>query len=162
MVRAFLLLGSNQGDRKSYLEKSRQEISTAGTVLQVSSIYQTAAWGKEDQPSFLNQVVEIETDLSPKELLIKMLAIESSLGRVRDEKWGSRIIDIDILFYGSQIVKTPQLTIPHPRIAERRFVLVPMAEVDGGFVHPILRKNIKTLLDVCKDKLDVTKITGDQ
>ncbi|MEJ0055905.1 MAG: 2-amino-4-hydroxy-6-hydroxymethyldihydropteridine diphosphokinase [Bacteroidota bacterium] len=163
MVRAFLLLGSNQGDRMAYLEKACHEIGAkAGRLITMSSVYQTAAWGVEDQPAFLNQVMVIETGLSPAQLLTTVLGIETMLGRVRSEKWGSRIIDIDILFYGDQIVETPELLIPHPRIAERRFALVPMAEVDAEFVHPVFGKNIRMLLRECKDGLAVTRVIGNR
>jgi 2-amino-4-hydroxy-6-hydroxymethyldihydropteridine diphosphokinase len=159
MVRAFLLLGSNQGDREGYLEKACHEIGLkAGTVTGKSSRYQTAAWGKEDQPAFINQVLVMETNLSPVELLKAVLKIESDLGRKRSEKWGSRTIDIDILFYGDQIIETSELTIPHPRIAERRFTLVPMVEVDGEFVHPVLGKSMRLLLVECDDMLTVERV----
>ncbi|MDZ7608724.1 MAG: 2-amino-4-hydroxy-6-hydroxymethyldihydropteridine diphosphokinase [Cyclobacteriaceae bacterium] len=103
-----------------------------------SSVYKTKAWGIENQPDFLNQVLEVESDLYPLEILDCILGIEESLGRVRDIKWSSRVIDIDILYYGSEIVTEPKLTIPHPQIQNRNFTLVPLCEIAPEFVHPIL------------------------
>ncbi len=158
MVRAFLLLGSNEGDLPEYLAKAIDQIGTlAGRILQYSALYETAAWGKTNQPSFLNQVIEIETSLTPIDLLTKIQSIESNLGRTRAEKWAARTLDIDILFYGNQEITEPSLVIPHPAIAQRRFTLVPLAELAPNFIHPILKKSITTLLNECPDKLDVIK-----
>ena len=156
MVRAFLLLGSNMGERATYLENARFRISLlVGKLFSASSIYETAAWGKEDQPAFLNQVVGIETALAPRILLETLLAIEDSLGRTRTEKWAARTIDLDILFYGNQIVEEPGLVIPHPAFAQRKFALVPMAAVAPSFIHPVLKKSVEVLLVECNDSLDV-------
>lgn len=158
MVRAFVLLGSNEGERATYLENARFRISQlAGKLFAASSIYETAAWGKEDQASFLNQVVGIETSLSPRLLLETLLAIEDSLGRTRTEKWAARTIDLDILFYGDQVVEEPGLVIPHPAIEQRRFTLVPLAEVAPVFIHPVLKKSMKELLVECNDPLEVVE-----
>lgn len=158
MVRAFVLLGSNEGERATYLENARLRISQlAGKLSAASSIYETAAWGKEDQASFLNQVVGIETSLSPGLLLETLLAIEDSLGRTRTEKWAPRTIDLDILFYGDQVVEEPGLVIPHPAIEQRRFTLVPLAEVAPVFIHPVLKKSMKELLVECNDPLEVVE-----
>ena len=158
MVRAFVLLGSNEGERATYLEKARLRISQlAGKLFAASSIYETAAWGKEDQASFLNQVVGIETSLSPRLLLETLLAIEDSLGRTRTKKWAARTIDLDILFYGDQVVEEPGLVIPHPAIEQRRFTLVPLAEVAPVFIHPVLKKSMKELLVECNDPLEVVE-----
>jgi len=156
MKRTYLLLGSNQGNRQEYLEKASSNIELiAGKYFVKSSIYQTAAWGKEDQATFLNQVIGIKTKLTAIDLLKTLLTVESKLGRTRSEKWGSRTIDIDILFYGAEIITTPDLIIPHPRIAERRFTLVPMVEIAARLVHPSLGKSMEHLLIECPDKLPV-------
>jgi 2-amino-4-hydroxy-6-hydroxymethyldihydropteridine diphosphokinase len=148
----FLLLGTNLGDRMANLSMARDYIQqNAGTIIKQSSIYKTAAWGKTDQPDFYNQAVVLDTALSPHELLDTVLGIENIMGRKREEKWGARLIDIDILFYGEMVVTTPQLAIPHPGIPNRRFVLHPMAEIAGEFIHPELRKTVGTLLKECSD-----------
>ncbi len=158
MVRSFVLLGSNKGDRDTYLENARFRISLlAGKLFTASSIYETAAWGKEDQAPFLNQVVGIETSLAPGLLLETLLAIETSLGRTRTEKWATRTIDLDILFYGDQVVDEPGVFIPHPAIEQRRFTLVPLAEVAPAFIHPVLKKSMEELLVECNDPLEVVE-----
>lgn len=130
----------------------------AGTVLKSSAVYETAAWGKTDQPAFLNQAVAIDTELSPNLLLMTLLAIENSLGRTRDEKWGPRAIDIDILLYGDQSINEPKLIIPHPAIPERKFVLKPLAELIPNVVHPLTGKTITKMLEECTDQLSVEKV----
>jgi len=149
-----LLLGSNLGNRLSNLKEARRQL---GTVVASSSIYETAAWGNPNQGSFLNQVVEIDTDLSPEDLLKKIKDIEITMGRHRIEKWGPRIIDIDILFYNDTSINTPDLIIPHPEIQNRRFTLVPLLELTN-MVHPVLKKTIGQLLEECKDPLPVTRL----
>lgn len=129
-----------------------------GRVINASSIYETEAWGKNDQPSFLNQVLEIQTNLTPRQLLKKILLIEKQIGRVREEKYGPRIIDIDILLFNDDIHNYPSLKIPHPELPNRRFVLVPLAEIAPEFIHPVFKKTITELLAVCPDKLTVKKI----
>ncbi|NOT76913.1 MAG: 2-amino-4-hydroxy-6-hydroxymethyldihydropteridine diphosphokinase [Cyclobacteriaceae bacterium] len=158
MVRAFLLLGSNQGDRRQYIDAAFLEIHSLGSDAYHSSMYETAAWGKEDQSPFLNQVVVLTTGLSPEDLLRAILSIESGLGRIRMEKWGSRTIDIDILFYGEEIISQPDLVVPHPAIAQRRFTLEPMAELVPEMIHPVLKKSMRQLLDECTDTLPAIKI----
>lgn len=156
----FLLLGSNLGDRHAMLEKASTLIrEQIGRILQMSSVYSTRAWGIEDQPDFLNQVLEIESNLAPEVILQKANVIEEQLGRVRRIKWHSRIIDIDILYYGNLIVKTGNLTIPHPENENRRFVLVPMAEIASDFIHPVLKVSQSELLERCPDQLEVKKIS---
>ena len=156
----FLLLGSNLGDRKTNLTVARNEIELAvGAIIKTSSLYQTAAWGKTDQPDFLNQAIEVETLLPPEEALHQILKIEIALGRKRKEKWGERIIDIDILLYRDLITTSPQLTIPHPQLPSRRFALVPLTEIAADFVHPGLQKTIRELLEICPDQLEVDKFT---
>ena len=115
-------------------------------VLRVSGVYETDPWGFEDQPAFLNQAVEIETDLLPQELLAILKGIEETLGRVFTFRYGPRLIDIDILFYGSEIISLPDLQIPHPNLQERAFVLVPLAELIPEFIHPLFLSSIKQLM----------------
>lgn len=154
----FLSLGSNQGDRINNLFDARKRLEKqAGKILRASSIYSTAAWGVTDQPDFLNQVIEIETKLTPGLLLDTTKKIETSLGRIRTGKWGARIIDIDILFYRDAILNTSHLVLPHPELPNRNFVLVPFNEIAPGFIHPVLRKNIHDLMETCKDKLAVNR-----
>jgi 2-amino-4-hydroxy-6-hydroxymethyldihydropteridine diphosphokinase len=155
----FLLLGSNEGDCLFNLMLARQFISnSAGKIITCSSLYRTAPWGKNDQPEFYNQVVEIESDQTPLQLLDAVLSIEHRLGRKRHEKWGPRIIDIDILFMGSQIITLPELQLPHPGIADRKFTLAPLAEIAEDFIHPVLNKKIKTILMECTDPLPVHRL----
>lgn len=155
----FLLLGGNLGDRQSYLRKAIALIeSDIAPVIKRSSIYETASWGKTDAPDYLNQVIQIETDLLPVVVLQKILNIETSLGRKREEKWGSRVIDIDILFYGSAIINQPGLHIPHPELHNRRFTLDPLNEIAPNLVHPVLAKTIFQLKSELKDNLIVKKL----
>lgn len=155
----FLLLGSNQGDTLHNLAEAARRIGEeAGTIVARSSIYRTAAWGVPDQPDFHNQVLEIRSKYAPALLLEKLLAIEEEMGRVRGKKWGPRVIDIDILFFGRQVVNTDTLRIPHPGIPGRRFTLVPLAEIAPGLLHPLLHKTITTLLEECTDSLTVTPL----
>ncbi|TRX49212.1 2-amino-4-hydroxy-6-hydroxymethyldihydropteridine diphosphokinase [Fulvivirga sp. M361] len=159
----YLLLGSNLADKKANLTSARKEIDlrlmkeSPTSVLRQSTIYETAAWGKTDQPSFYNQVIEVRTNLSPELLLHELLTIEERIGRVRKEKWGARIIDIDILYYHQTILSSVTLQLPHPGIPERRFTLVPLVELAPRFIHPVLNKTQLTLLDECNDPLDVTE-----
>jgi 2-amino-4-hydroxy-6-hydroxymethyldihydropteridine diphosphokinase len=154
----FLSLGSNQGDRSTNLFDARKRIEKqAGKILRASSVYSTAAWGVTDQPDFLNQVIEIETRLTPGLLLDATHKIETSLGRIRTGKWGARIIDIDLLFYRHVVLTTGHLVLPHPELPNRNFVLVPFNEIAPGFIHPVLQKKISELLETCPDKLAVTK-----
>lgn len=156
--RIFLLLGSNLGDRHENLTQAIAHIKQeAGKTVALSHVYETAAWGKEDQSDFLNQVVELESALPPEELLIVLLAIEEKIGRVRHEKWGARSIDIDILYYGNREYNTEALRLPHPGIPERRFVLVPLCELAAEFMHPILLKKNEQLLVECLDSLPVKR-----
>lgn len=156
--RAYILLGSNQGQREMYLQQARTAIAhQCGTVLNTSSVYETAAWGKTDQASFLNQVILVATRLAPEELMQTLLRIEEELGRKRMEKMGPRTIDLDILFYDQLVCHTPGLTLPHPLLQERRFVLTPLAEIAPAKMHPVYRKTVRTLLRQCTDSLEVNK-----
>lgn len=158
MNKVYLLLGSNMGNSRQQLQKAIQHIEKRiGKLIRHSGLYQTAAWGKQDQPDFLNQVIIIETTLSAVTILQTILVIESSMGRIRTEKNAPRIIDIDILFFNKEIIKQPDLMVPHPEIQNRRFVLIPLNELSPLFIHPILRKNIHWLLKNCKDTLNVKK-----
>jgi 2-amino-4-hydroxy-6-hydroxymethyldihydropteridine diphosphokinase len=159
MNKAYLLTGGNEGDRYLYLQQARANIELiCGQVLQVSSLYETAPWGKTDQADFLNQVLLVETILSPQSLLQAIFYIEEKGGRKRTVKNAPRTIDIDILFYNHLILQEPGLTIPHPRIAMRRFVLEPLNEIAPGFLHPVSGKTMQQLLLECSDELAVKKI----
>lgn len=129
-----------------------------GHITRQSAIYKTAAWGKKEQPAFLNQALEINTLLPAPKLLENILAIEKKMGRVRDEKYGPRIIDIDIILFNSDIIHTKELVLPHPEMQNRRFVLVPLTEIAAGKFHPVLKKNISQLLEECADTLPVEKV----
>lgn len=159
MNEAYLLIGGNLGDRNFYLTKSIRLIADkCGKVEQFSSLYETAPWGKLDQGAFLNQVIKISTSLEPIELLNVILKVENILGRKREEKYGARTIDIDILYYNDFTIHEPELTIPHPRISERRFVLTPLAEIASHFIDPVHNKTIANLLFACQDRLSVIKL----
>jgi 2-amino-4-hydroxy-6-hydroxymethyldihydropteridine diphosphokinase len=145
-IATFLALGSNLGDRAANLQTAIARLSPAVTVLACSPIYETAPWGFTDQPAFLNQVVQGTTTLSPLELLHQIKSIETQLGRVPTVRYGPRTIDLDILFYENQVFDTPQLTIPHPRLHERAFVLVPLADLAPNWVHPVFDQTIAALL----------------
>ncbi len=158
---AYLILGTNLGNRKQNFINTKNLINTnCGEIIKQSLIYETAPWGKSDQPKYLNQVIVIKTSLTSFELLNKILYVENELGRVRLEKYGERIIDIDILFFNREIIKTPFLTIPHPHICERRFVLLPLAEIVPYKIHPEFRINLKKLLQNCTDVLEVSEFTS--
>ena len=158
----YLLLGTNMGNRVAQLSRARDEIAKEiGTLCHVSSIYETAAWGNEDQPIYLNQVVWVETPLRPLPLLTEINAIEKRMGRIRVNRWESRLIDIDILYYADEVIDETDLQIPHPRLPDRRFALAPLQEIAPGFVHPILRKTTSELLDQTSDQLAVRLFNPD-
>ena len=161
MADVYLLLGSNMGNSIQFLVDARTHIENElGANLVSSSIYQTAAWGKTDQPDFLNQVVKVNCHLAPEEVLQTILAIEKKLGRERAEKWAARTIDIDILFYDLMIINHVNLVIPHPFLQERAFALAPLAELAPNLEHPILKKTIKTLLANLASDLSVRKLAN--
>jgi 2-amino-4-hydroxy-6-hydroxymethyldihydropteridine diphosphokinase len=149
----YLLLGSNLGNRKEILDKAIELLSQkVGIIISQSKDYETKPWGVTDQPDFLNLAIAIHTKLKPLEILEQTQAIENQLGRVRKEKWGARLIDIDIIFYGNEIIDGPNLKIPHPLMQERDFALIPLAEIDPDFVHPVLGKTILELRNrICFD-----------
>ncbi|NQV75506.1 MAG: 2-amino-4-hydroxy-6-hydroxymethyldihydropteridine diphosphokinase [Bacteroidetes bacterium] len=160
MYTTYILLGSNLGNSIKYLSDAILEIEyKLGSISSKSSLYQTASWGKHNQPDFINQVIELKTSLSPAELLKAVLQIENDLGRQRLEKWGSRTIDIDILLYQDQIVNTSDLVIPHPYLSVRRFSLMPLSEIAPNLIHPILKKSITELLNELTDNLLVKKLS---
>ncbi|MBK7873426.1 MAG: 2-amino-4-hydroxy-6-hydroxymethyldihydropteridine diphosphokinase [Saprospiraceae bacterium] len=159
-MRLFLGLGSNLGDRKQHLQRATEQIELRiGEISKASSIYETQAWGIENQPDFLNQVLEINTQLEPEKILEIILIIEQNMGRERHVKWGERLIDIDILFYDALVLKTEKLMIPHPFLQDRNFVLAPLAEIAPDFVHPVLQRNIRDLFLDSKDQLIVKILT---
>jgi len=161
MNRAYLLTGGNLGNRVQNLADACTLISKRiGPVETASSLYETAAWGVTDQPDYLNQVVVVQTLLQPEALLQQLLAIEQQLGRTRRHKYDARTIDIDILLYNQLKLDLPSLHIPHEHLHRRRFALVPLAEVAGNYVHPVLGKSIQALLDECTDALDVKKFAS--
>jgi 2-amino-4-hydroxy-6-hydroxymethyldihydropteridine diphosphokinase len=157
MPTTYLLLGSNLGNRLDLLEQARALImSHIGVITQASGIYETAAWGLENQQAFLNQVLTVDTTLTPEELLQQINNLEAELGRIRLVRWGARVIDIDILYYDNLVLQTQRLTIPHPELQNRRFTLIPLVEIAPDFVHPVLAHNNLQLLEQCADKLPVT------
>jgi 2-amino-4-hydroxy-6-hydroxymethyldihydropteridine diphosphokinase len=155
----FLLLGTNMGDRRKNLADALWAIEArAGVIRKRSAIYETAPWGKSDQSSFYNQVIQISTFLKPKDLLDQLLSIEKTMGRLRNEKWGERIIDLDILFYGNEVIESDNITIPHPQLPYRRFALIPLSEIADDFIHPSMFQTIHELLKNCPDILEVKKV----
>jgi 2-amino-4-hydroxy-6-hydroxymethyldihydropteridine diphosphokinase len=148
VTRAFIALGANLGDREANLQRAMKLLgeSNGVKVIRVSSFYDNpAVGGPESSPTFLNAAAEIETSLSPRELMDRLLEIERMMGRVRGEKWGPRIIDLDLLLYGDEIVAEKNLTVPHPLMHDRAFVLVPLAEIAAREVHPLLHVTIEEL-----------------
>jgi len=159
MIDVFLLLGSNLGDRQAFLKNARDHIETGiAPIISVSSVYETQSWGKTDEPDYLNQVLYLKTNMAPRLLLEKILGIETLLGRRREEKWGSRIIDIDILFYGQDIINETGLVIPHPELHKRMFTLEPLNELAPDFIHPVFKKRIFQLKSELKSDLHVKKL----
>lgn len=158
MNKAYLLIGGNLGEREELIRLAEKQIeSNCGPIISASSLYETEAWGLKEQPTFLNKVILIETLQDPLLLLRSLQSIELLLGRTREQRWGPRTMDIDILFYNKIILDTSNLTIPHPGIPNRRFVLEPLAEIAGEWEHPQYQNNIRYLLQQCNDNSAVRK-----
>ncbi len=158
MNKAYLLTGGNLGNREQNLSTARTLISEkCGSIVAASALYETAAWGNTEQPAFLNQAVELSTPLLARQLIRKLLKIEKQMGRVREEKYGPRIIDIDMLLFNEEKHNYSFLKLPHPEMQHRRFALLPLAEIAPAVLHPVLKKTISELLHECKDELEVKK-----
>lgn len=160
-MQAITILGSNQGDRRQSIHEAIRQLSATNRLVLLSSCYETAPWGFKSTEPFLNQVAVFETHLSPLDFLHHCLNVEKALGRIRLEnspRYTSRPIDIDMLFYGSTVMETPELILPHPRLHLRNFVLVPLAEILPQWEHPVLHKNMAELLADCPDRLEVKKL----
>ncbi len=153
----FLGIGTNLGDRESNLKEAIAGIEKhIGRVINSSSVYETEPWGFKAEQEFLNIVVKVETELIPTDLLEAILVLEKKLGRIRSEnQYSSRVIDIDILFYENEIINSEELRVPHPLLHERKFVLVPLCEIEPELVHPVLKKSVTWLLEKCEDKSNV-------
>lgn len=154
-VKAYISAGSNLGNRKMNLEFALDELDGAGSVLRVSPYFETEPVGYADQPWFLNLAIEVETRLSPIELLNLCRGVEASRDRKRSFPNAPRTLDLDILLYGNSVVREENLIIPHPRMAERRFVLEPLFRIAPDFVHPVLKRTIRSLLESCADTSQV-------
>lgn len=149
----YLCLGSNIGNRRKNIQKAVRTLKEAGCkIKKTSSLYKTSPWGVKNQPYFLNLVVACETKFPPGKLLEEIKLIEKEIGRKPAKKWGKRIIDIDILFYGKKGLKNKSLTIPHPQLHKRAFALVPLKEIAPRFIHPVLKKNATQMLKDANDK----------
>ncbi len=158
MNKMYLLLGSNIGDSRLQLSVAIKNMEQKiGSLIRQSKLYSTAAWGDTRQSDFLNQVIVVETTLAPLETMQTILDIEKEMGRVRTLKNAPRIIDIDILFFNKLVMDEPMLTLPHPEIQNRRFVLIPLNELAPNFNHPVLGLSIHDLLKICPDRLTVKK-----
>ena len=152
MTEVYLLLGTNEGKRENNLRRAIALLEEKfGVLRKKSSVYETEAWGLKEQAVFLNQAVCIQTSLSASDLLVELKAIEKEAGRTPTVKWGPRVIDIDILFYGTAIINLPELKVPHPYLHQRRFTLVPLQEIAADFIHPVFNKTVEELLSACED-----------
>jgi 2-amino-4-hydroxy-6-hydroxymethyldihydropteridine diphosphokinase len=161
MNTAYLLAGSNMGNRTAYLQQATKIVEEqCGSITTRSHIYETAAWGVLDQPSFYNQTFAVQTNLPPEHLMQALLNIELTIGRKRVQKMGPRIIDLDILLIDDLILSTPLLTVPHPHLNERRFALTPLAEIAPALIHPVVNKTIAELLAECSDMLPVLPLSS--
>ena len=155
----FISLGGNLGNTREIFKNAYAEIEKKlGPITKKSSIYQTAAWGPIPQPDFLNQVLCLSTEILPEQMMVILLDIEKSMGRIREERWGPRVIDLDILFYEDEIHTTELLQLPHPEIENRRFVLIPLVEIAADKIHPISKKTIADILAETKDDTEVIRL----
>ncbi|HXB10702.1 MAG TPA: 2-amino-4-hydroxy-6-hydroxymethyldihydropteridine diphosphokinase [Bacteroidia bacterium] len=159
MNRVFLSLGSNRGNRQEYLQTATNVLEKrVGNLLQVSHIYETEPWKMNDGTNFLNQVILLETSLDAQEIMALIIETETSLGRIRSTSgYEPRTIDIDILFFNEEVIKSPSVTVPHPLISERRFILEPLCELAPNYIHPKLKKSLKQLLADCPDKHTIAR-----
>jgi 2-amino-4-hydroxy-6-hydroxymethyldihydropteridine diphosphokinase len=152
----YLHLGSNQGEKKDFLQKALEMISTKiGEISLKSSIYETEPWGMKEQDNFLNMAIEVKSTKSPEDVIQSIKSIESVLGTAKEVKWGPRSIDIDVLYCDDQIMNSSEITIPHPHIQDRNFVLIPLMEIAGDFTDPVHKMTIDELYDICKDTGEV-------
>lgn len=159
MTTVYLLLGSNENNRQHNLEQALKLMALKGCeILNLSGLYETEAWGLKEQQAFINQAAEVRTALPPLQLLSTLKSIEKEVGRVETVKWGPRVIDIDILFYGTAIINEPELKVPHPFLHQRRFTLAPLNEIASQLVHPVLNKTLEQLLAECEDTSEVKAI----
>lgn len=161
-MRVFLGLGSNVGDRLKYIENATERIGKLEgvAIVKKASVYETEPWGVKDQEYYLNTAIEVDSDLSANDIHKAIKNIEEELGRETREKWTSREIDIDLLFYGNEVIDSENLKIPHREIENRKFVLIPLAELDQDIIHPILNKPVSVLLRETGDTLEVLKYTA--
>jgi 2-amino-4-hydroxy-6-hydroxymethyldihydropteridine diphosphokinase len=158
MNKVYLLIGGNMGDRMANLTNAKKHIQQQiGNIELESSIYETAPWGQTNQPDFLNQALLINTQLNADEVMNQLLAIENLMGRIRTIKLGPRTIDLDIIYYNNEVISTNLISIPHPKLAERKFVLEPLFEIAPNYLHPIFNKTNACLLKECGDSLAVYK-----
>jgi 2-amino-4-hydroxy-6-hydroxymethyldihydropteridine diphosphokinase len=156
---AYILLGTNLGHKITNLNTAMDEIDNkCGKIITQSDIYETAPWGKTEQPSFLNMVVKIETNCNAEVLLERLLSIEHKMGRIRNTKWGERILDLDILYFNNEITVKKQLKIPHPELHNRKFTLIPLCDIAADYKHPIFNISNRQLLERCQDKCEVTRL----
>lgn len=157
--KAYLLIGGNVGNKLAYLQLAVSLLQKqCGNVTAISSIYETAPWGNTQQDSFLNQALELQTSYNAGELMTRLLKIEEVMGRIRHERYGPRIIDLDILLFNEEVSNTKTLTIPHKELQNRRFALQPLSEIAPMLIHPVLKKSVIQLLDECPDDSEVKKI----
>ncbi len=161
MSEALIAIGSNVGDRCSYLKQAVDNIQSLGDVKQVAPLYETSAYGLTDQPDFLNSVILLRTSVKPKTLLHKLKSIEVTVGRKERIRWGPREIDLDIIFYDDKILRTVDLSIPHPDFQNRRFVLEPLADIAPEWKSPIDGKTVLELLNNCADKTIIELVEKD-
>ncbi len=154
MEQVVLLIGGNLGDREKLILEAEKLLAKTFEVVDRSSIYETPAWGKASKNAYLNRALVVETSLGPREVLLAAQEVENLLGRERKEKWGDRTMDIDIIYIGQKVINTTKLKVPHPLMAQRKFVLVPLVEVLPDFLHPELEQNSQELLEVCPDKTE--------